>query len=227
MRILVSILLCAGVALAVPAHADNGFTLPQLGYAYDALEPAIDKQTMIIHHTKHHQAYVDNLNAEVAKDDKLQGKSLEQVVAHISTYNMAVRNNAGGHWNHSFFWSIMAPPQNTGAPSSALKTAIIDSFGSIDAFKMAFEKAGTTRFGSGWVWLIVNHDNKLQIITTPNQDNPLMDDAETKGIPLLANDLWEHAYYLKYQNKRAEYLKNWRSVVNWAAVSENFAKAKM
>lgn len=207
----------------LPAHAADvkpTFTLPTLGYAYNALEPAIDARTMETHHGKHHQAYVDKLNAEVAKTPELQGKSLEAIITNISAYNDTVRNNAGGHWNHSFFWQSMTPVKQSGQPSAALKKAIEESFGSVDAFKTAFEKAGTDRFGSGWVWLIVNKEGKLQITSTPNQDNPLMDKAEVKGTPVLGNDVWEHAYYLQYQNKRGDYLKGWWSVVNWAQVSK-------
>ncbi len=216
---------------ALPAFASSdtaknaAFTLPALPYATDALTPAIDKQTMEIHHGKHHQAYINNLNAEVEKDSKLQGKTLGDIVTSVSKYGPAVRNNAGGHWNHSFFWNIMAPAAKTGTPSPELSKAIDDSFGSMDKFKEAFEKAGAGQFGSGWVWLIVNKNKKLEITATPNQDNPLMNDAKVKGTPIIGNDVWEHAYYLTYQNKRADYLKNWWSVVNWAKVSENYAEA--
>ncbi len=200
------------------------FTVAALPYAADALEPAIDAQTMQIHHGKHHQAYVDNLNKEVAATPALQDATLEDIIANVSKYSPAVRNNAGGHWNHTFFWNIMAPQNKSGAPSEPLAKAIDASFGSMDEFKAAFEKAGTSRFGSGWVWLIVR-DGKLEITSTPYQDNPLMDDAPVKGTPVLGNDVWEHAYYLQYQNKRGDYLKNWWSVVNWAKVSEDYAKA--
>lgn len=220
------------VAAALPAYAAGdtakpatAFTLPELPYAADALAPAIDKQTMEIHHGKHHQAYINNLNAEVEKDAKLQGKTLGDIITSISKYGPAVRNNAGGHWNHSFFWNIMAPAANTGAPSPELAKAIDDSFGSMDEFKAAFEKAGAGQFGSGWVWLIVGKDKKLAVTSTPNQDNTLMNDAKVKGTPILGNDVWEHAYYLKYQNKRPDYLKNWWQVVNWTKVSENYAEA--
>lgn len=213
---------------AVPmaaAPATAAFTLPALPYAVDALEPAIDAQTMTIHHGKHHQAYVDTLNKAVAADPALQGLSLEQLVAKAGTLSATVRNNAGGHWNHSFFWKSMAAPANVGAPSADLAAAITASFGSMDAFKAAFKAAGTGRFGSGWVWLIVGADGKLAITSTPNQDNPLMDVAETKGMPILGNDVWEHAYYLKYQNRRGDYLDGWWQVVNWQAVSQRYAKA--
>ncbi len=219
----------AAVAPALAADtaksAEGVYTLPKLPYSYNALTPVIDAKTMEIHLTKHHQAYVDKLNAEVAKDKALSGKSLEDILAKVSQYNATVRNNAGGHWNHSFFWQIMAPEDKTGTPSPALEKAITESFGSLDQFKTAFEKAGVDRFGSGWVWLIVNKDGKLEITSTSNQDNPLMNDAPVKGTPVLANDVWEHAYYLTYQNKRADYLKSWWSVVNWTKVSENYEAA--
>lgn len=216
--------LSMGTANAEDAKT-QGFTLPALGYAYDALEPAIDAKTMEIHHTKHHQAYIDNLNKEVAAEKSLAGKSLEDIVAHVSKYNTATRNNAGGHWNHSLFWSIMSPAAETGKQSPELQKAITDAFGSQQEFETAFEKAGTSRFGSGWAWLIVGKDGKLQITSTANQDNPLMDVAEVKGTPILGNDLWEHAYYLSYQNKRADYLKSWWKVVNWTKVSDLYAAA--
>lgn len=219
------------VASALPAYAagntaqSSAFTLPALPYDTDALAPAIDKKTMEIHHGKHHQAYINNLNAEVEKDTSLKGKTIGDIVTSISQHTPAVRNNAGGHWNHSFFWTIMAPPAKTGTPSLDFNKALNDAFGSMTAFKEKFEKAGAGQFGSGWVWLIVNKDKKLEIVTTPYQDNPLMDDAPVKGTPILGNDVWEHAYYLTYQNKRADYLKNWWSVVNWTKVSENYAEA--
>ena len=210
---------------AVPAPAPAAFTLPALPYAPDALEPAVDAQTMTIHHGKHHQAYVDNLNKAVAADAALKGMTLEQLVAKAATLPAAVRNNAGGHWNHGFFWKTMAPPAQAGTASPALAKAITAHFGSMDQFKAAFKAAGTARFGSGWVWLIVKPDGKLAITSTPNQDNPLMDVAEDKGLPILGNDMWEHAYYLKYQNRRADYLDGWWQVVNWGEVSRRFAAA--
>ncbi|WP_086733645.1 superoxide dismutase [Erythrobacter colymbi] len=208
---------------ATPAPA--AFTLPPLGYGYDALEPVIDTETMTIHHSKHHQAYVDNLNKAVAADPALAGQSLDQLVAKAGTLPAAVRNNAGGHWNHSFFWQTMAPVAQVGAISPALAAAIDAQFGSLDKFKAAFKAAGTGRFGSGWVWLIVGADGKLAITSTPNQDNPLMDAAEVKGTPVLGNDVWEHAYYLKYQNRRGDYLDGWWQVVDWGKVSERYAAA--
>ncbi|MGL5837157.1 MAG: superoxide dismutase [Sphingorhabdus sp.] len=200
------------------------FTLEPLPYKTDALAPVIDAQTMAIHHGKHHQAYVDALNKAVAADPKLQGKSLEQLVAVAGTLAPVVRNNAGGHWNHRFFWQSMTAPGSGGQPSAKLMTAINSSFGSLEKMKAAFKTAGTGRFGSGWVWLIVKADGTLAISSTPNQDNPLMDAAEVKGAPLLGNDVWEHAYYLSYQNRRADYLDAWWQVVNWEEVSKRFEK---
>ncbi|RPE13264.1 superoxide dismutase [Chitinophaga lutea] len=196
------------------------FTLPALPYAHDALEPHFDKLTMEIHHGKHHQAYVDNLNKAIAGTEH-ENKTLEELVAKAGAISPAVRNNGGGHWNHSFFWLSLAPNAG-GAPSGKLADAINSTFGSFDAFKEKFNAAGVSRFGSGWAWLIVK-DGKLEITSTPNQDNPLMDVAESKGTPLLGVDVWEHAYYLKYQNRRAEYLAAFWNVVNWDAVSKRFA----
>ncbi|MGC6328930.1 superoxide dismutase [Rhizorhabdus sp. FW153] len=227
-------LLLAAASISSPVSAQNpsaaapakpAFALAPLPYAANALEPAIDAQTMIIHHDKHHQAYVDNLNKVVAADPALSGQTLEQLVARAGTLPAAVRNNAGGHWNHNFFWTTMAPPAEAGQPSAELTRAITAQFGSLDAFKAQFKAAGTARFGSGWVWLIVGKDGKLAITSTPNQDNPLMDVAEVKGTPILGNDVWEHAYYLKYQNRRADYLDGWWQVVNWAEVSKRYANA--
>jgi superoxide dismutase, Fe-Mn family len=198
------------------------FTLPALPYAHDALEPHIDAQTMQIHHGKHHQAYVDNLNKAVAGSPN-ENKSLEELVKVAGTISPAVRNNGGGHWNHSFFWEILGPNAG-GQPSGKLADAINSAFGSFDAFKEKFNNAGMTRFGSGWAWLIVK-DGKLEVSSTPNQDNPLMDVAEVKGTPILGADVWEHAYYLKYQNKRADYLNAFWNVVNWSKVQERFDAA--
>jgi Fe-Mn family superoxide dismutase len=200
------------------------FVLPALSYATDALEPHIDKATMEIHHGKHHQAYVDNLNKALAGTAG-ENLPLEEIVKNISKYPMPVRNNGGGHWNHSFFWEVLAPNSN-GAPSGELAKAIDAAFGSFDEFKKKFAEAGTTRFGSGWAWLSIDGSGKLQVSSTPNQDNPLMDVAEVKGTPILGMDVWEHAYYLKYQNKRPDYIAAFWNVVNWSAVSARFAKAK-
>jgi Fe-Mn family superoxide dismutase len=198
------------------------FTLPALPYAHDALEPHIDALTMQIHHGKHHQAYVDNLNKAIAGTPH-ENKSLEELVKAAGTISPAVRNNGGGHWNHSFFWELLAPNAG-GQPTGALANAINDVFGSFDSFKEKVNTAGATRFGSGWAWLIINNGT-LQVTSTPNQDNPLMDVAEVKGTPLLGVDVWEHAYYLKYQNRRPEYMGAIWNVINWNKVAENFAKA--
>lgn len=198
------------------------FSLDPLPYASDALEPHIDKQTMEIHHDKHHQAYVDNLNKAIAGTEH-ESKSLEELVKVAGSISPAVRNNGGGHWNHGFFWDSMAANAG-GTPSGKLADAINSAFGSFDAFKEKFANAGMTRFGSGWAWLIVK-DGKLEVSSTPNQDNPLMDVAEVKGTPILGADVWEHAYYLKYQNKRADYLSAFWNVVNWNKVAERFEAA--
>jgi Fe-Mn family superoxide dismutase len=199
------------------------FTLSPLPYAHEALEPHIDAQTMQIHHGKHHQAYVDNLNKAIAGTEH-ENKSLEELVQHAGSISPAVRNNGGGHWNHSFFWEILGPNAG-GQPTGALAEAINSTFGSLDALKEKVNAAGATRFGSGWAWLIVK-DGKLEVTSTPNQDNPLMEVAEVKGTPILGIDVWEHAYYLKYQNKRPDYLAAIWNAINWNKVSENFEKAK-
>lgn len=199
------------------------FTLPALPYAPDALEPYIDAMTMQIHHGKHHQAYVDNLNKAIAGTEN-ENKSLDELIKRAGSISPAVRNNGGGHWNHSFFWEILAPHAG-GAPSGEIANAINSAFGSFDEFKTKFAAAGASRFGSGWAWLIVK-DGKLDITSTPNQDNPLMDVAEVKGTPILGVDVWEHAYYLKYQNRRPEYLTQIWNVINWPKVEEHFVKAR-
>jgi Fe-Mn family superoxide dismutase len=198
------------------------FTLDPLPYAHNALEPHIDEQTMQIHHGKHHQAYVDNLNKAIAGTEH-ESKSLEQLVGQAGSISMAVRNNGGGHWNHTFFWNSMSA-QGGGLPTGQLAEAINSAFGSFDAFKEKFSQAGLTRFGSGWAWLIVK-EGKLDICSTPNQDNPLMDVAETKGTPILGADVWEHAYYLKYQNRRADYLNAFWNVVDWQVVEARMQAA--
>jgi Fe-Mn family superoxide dismutase len=200
------------------------FTLPNLPYAHNALEPHIDQQTMEIHHGKHHNAYVTNLNAALAGTEN-ENASLETLLSKISTLSPAVRNNGGGHWNHTFFWNILAPNAG-GAPTGDLAAAIEKTFGSFDAFKEEFNKAGITRFGSGWAWLVVLADGTLKVTSTPNQDNPLMDIAEVKGTPILGLDVWEHAYYLKYQNRRPDYVAAFWNVVNWAEVASLYAAAK-
>jgi Fe-Mn family superoxide dismutase len=197
------------------------FELPSLSYAYTALEPHVDARTMEIHHTKHHQAYVTNLNAAISGTAS-EGKSLEALMAEMSKQPVAVRNNGGGHYNHNLFWEIMSPNAG-GQPMGELADAINTAFGTFDKFKEDFAKAGMTRFGSGWAWLI-KHDGKLVITSTPNQDNPLMDLADVKGAPLLGLDVWEHAYYLHYQNRRADYITAWWNVVNWNKVNERFQK---
>ncbi len=199
------------------------FTLPALPYSFDALEPHIDARTMEIHHGKHHNAYVTNLNAALAGTE-WESKSLEEILANISKLAPAVRNNGGGHWNHSFFWQIMAPNAG-GAPTGAVAEAINAAFGSFDNFKTEFAKAGTTRFGSGWAWLCAT-GGKLAICSTANQDNPLMDIAECKGTPILGLDVWEHAYYLNYQNRRPDYITAFFNLVNWEEVNKRLAAAK-
>ncbi|MFT5970871.1 MAG: Fe-Mn family superoxide dismutase [Flavobacteriales bacterium] len=200
------------------------FELPALGYATDALEPHLDGRTMEIHHGKHHAGYTNNLNAAIAGTD-LEGKSVEEILANISTASGAVRNNGGGFYNHSLFWQVMSP-NGGGNPAGALATAIDASFGSFDAFKEAFAKAAATRFGSGWAWLCVTADGKLCVCSTANQDNPLMDIAECPGTPILALDVWEHAYYLNYQNRRPDYISAFWNVVDWSVVADKFAAAK-
>jgi len=197
------------------------FELPKLPYAVDALEPYIDSQTMTIHHDKHHAAYVTNLNGAIEKHPELASKSVDALIKDLTAVpediRMAVRNNGGGTWNHSMFWEIMAPKAG-GAPKGALAKAIDTSFSSFDNFKAEIEKAATTRFGSGWAWLI-KKGSGLAVVSTPNQDNPMSDGS----MPLMGIDVWEHAYYLKYQNRRAEYVTNWWNVVNWDAVASRFA----
>ena len=200
------------------------FQLPALAYATDALEPHIDKMTMEIHHGKHHQAYVDNVNKALAGTEG-ENHKIEDLMKSISKYPMPVRNNGGGHFNHTLYWSVMSP-NGGGAPAGDLAKAIDAAFGSFEEFKKKFAEAGMTRFGSGWSWLSVSSDGKLQVSSTPNQDNPLMDIAEVKGTPILGMDVWEHAYYLKYQNKRADYVAAFMNVVNWDVVADRFEKAK-
>ncbi|EEI91592.1 superoxide dismutase, Mn/Fe family [Sphingobacterium spiritivorum ATCC 33300] len=200
------------------------FQLEALPYASDALEPHIDKETMEIHHDRHHQAYVDNLNKAIAGTDA-ENLSLEEIVKNVSKYSPAVRNNGGGHFNHGLFWSVLGANAG-GQPTGELAAAIDETFGSFDELKKKLQEAGAGRFGSGWSWLIVGADGKLAVTSTPNQDNPLMDVAEVKGTPVLGIDVWEHAYYLKYQNKRPAYLEAIFNVINWDAVAERYAAAK-
>ncbi len=200
------------------------FELPKLPYAHDALEPHIDKRTMEIHHGKHHNGYTNKLNAALEGTD-LAGKSIEDILAVAGTSGAGVRNNGGGYYNHCLFWEVMSP-NGGGNPSGDLAAAIDKAFGSFDAFKDAFSSAAKTRFGSGWAWLIVKGDGTLAVTSSPNQDNPLMDVAEVKGTPILGLDVWEHAYYLNYQNRRPDYVGAFFNVVNWDKVAELFAKAK-
>ena len=199
------------------------FNLPQLPYAYEALEPHIDAKTMEIHHSKHHNAYVTNLNNAIAGTD-LEGKSIEDLMKNLDMNNMAVRNNGGGHYNHTMFWEIMSP-NGGGLPTGDLANAIDAAFGSFDAFKAEFSKAGATRFGSGWAWLCVK-DGKLEVCSTPNQDNPLMPGVACGGQPILGMDVWEHAYYLHYQNRRPDYVEAFFNVINWTEVARRYATEK-
>lgn len=202
------------------------FELPKLPYAYNALEPHMDARTMEIHHTKHHQAYVDNLNKAIAGTE-LEGKSIEDILKNISKATPAVRNNGGGHYNHSLFWTLMSA-KGGGVATGAVAEAINAAFGSFDAFKEKFAAAATTRFGSGWAWLCVHKGGKLEVCSTPNQDNPLMD-VETNGchgFPVLGLDVWEHAYYLNYQNRRADFINAFFNVINWEKVNELYAANK-
>jgi Fe-Mn family superoxide dismutase len=211
-------------AAPVSAPAAEAFSLAPLPYAYEALEPVIDAQTMRIHHGRHHQGYVNNLNAAVKANPSLQGKSLEALMAEVQNHPPALRNNGGGHYNHALFWKLMAPQGQGGAPSQALAAQIGKDFGSMEAFKETFQAAGAQRFGSGWAWLVWTGD-KLVVTSTPNQDNPLMGDAPVKGAPVIANDVWEHAYYLKHQNNRGAYLSGWWTVLNWNEANRLFEAA--
>jgi superoxide dismutase, Fe-Mn family len=200
------------------------FQLPNLPYAANALEPHIDAKTMEIHHGKHHAAYTNNLNGAISGTE-WENKSIEEILANVSKLAMAVRNNGGGYYNHNLFWTVMAPNAG-GSPTGEIGEAINKSFGSYDEFKTQFANAAATRFGSGWAWLIVKSDKSLAICSTPNQDNPLMDIAEVKGTPILGLDVWEHAYYLNYQNRRPDYIGAFWNVVNWAEVAKRYAAAK-
>lgn len=199
------------------------FELPQLPYAYDALEPHIDARTMEIHHSKHHNAYTTNLNAAIAGTD-LEGKSIEEILKNLDLTKAAVRNNGGGFFNHNLFWTVMSP-NGGGLPTGDLAAAIDAAFGSFDEFKAAFSKAGATQFGSGWAWLCVK-DGKLEVCGTPNQDNTLMPGVGCGGTPILGMDVWEHAYYLNYQNRRPDYIEAFFNVINWAEVARRYAEAK-
>lgn len=196
------------------------FELPKLGYAYDALEPTIDAKTMEIHHTKHHQAYIDNLNKAI-EGTELEGKTIEEI-CQTGTDKPAVRNNGGGHFNHSLFWEILTPGGSK-EPVGNVKTAL-ENYGGLEKFKTDFSEAAKTRFGSGWAWLVKNTDGSVSVTSTPNQDNPLMPVADAKGTPVLGLDIWEHAYYLNYQNRRPDYVAAFFDVVNWDRVEELFNK---
>lgn len=199
------------------------FKLPDLPYGYDALEPHIDTETMTVHHTKHHNGYTNNLNNAIAGTE-LEGKSIDAILANLDMSNGAVRNNGGGYYNHCLFWEVMSP-NGGGQPKGELAEAITATFGSFEEFKALFAKAGATQFGSGWAWLVMK-DGKLEVCATPNQDNPLMPGVCNGGTPILGMDVWEHAYYLKFQNRRADYINAFFDVINWDKVAENFAKAK-
>lgn len=196
------------------------FELPKLDYSYDALEPNIDARTMEIHHSKHHGGYTSKLN-DAVKGTELENKSIEDILSSVSSASAAVRNNGGGFYNHSLFWKVMSP-SGGGTPTGSLMEAINKNFGSFDDFKETFNNAAATRFGSGWAWLLKNNSGQLVVTSTPNQDNPLMDLAEVKGTPILGLDVWEHAYYLKYQNRRPEYIGAFWNVINWDEVAKRF-----
>ena len=200
------------------------FELPKLPYAYDALEPHIDARTMEIHHSKHHAGYTNNLNNAIA-GTALEGKSIEEIITGLDMNNTAVRNNGGGFINHTLFWEVMNP-KDRGYLSGELKDAVVAEFGSVDAFKDAFAKAGATRFGSGWAWLCVHKGGKIEICSTPNQDNPMMPGVGCGGTPILALDVWEHAYYLHYQNRRPDYINAFFKVINWNEVERRYAECK-
>lgn len=201
------------------------FTLPSLPYGHNALEPHFDAQTMEIHHSKHHAGYVNNLNKAIENESKLKDKSLDELLTNVSKYNPAIRNNAGGHYNHTLFWTVLSP-NGGGQPQGKLADAINKTYGSFDNFKTQFSDSAKTRFGSGWAWLVVTDKDALQITTSANQDNPLMDIAPVKGTPILGLDVWEHAYYLKYQNKRPDYVNAFWNIVNWNEVAQRYDKAK-
>ncbi|MFV0248000.1 MAG: superoxide dismutase [Tenacibaculum sp.] len=200
------------------------FNLPQLGYAYAALEPYIDAKTMEIHHTKHHNGYTDNLNNAIGGTE-LEGRSIEDILINLNTENKAVRNNGGGYYNHSLFWKVINP-ESKGRLSGELKTAIEANFGSFESFKDSFSKAAATQFGSGWAWLCAHKGGKLEICSTPNQDNPLMPEIGCGGTPILGIDVWEHAYYLKYQNRRPDYIEAFFKLINWNEVEKRYAISK-
>ncbi|WP_116789926.1 superoxide dismutase [Flavobacterium psychrotrophum] len=200
------------------------FELPKLPYAYDALEPHIDAKTMEIHHTKHHNAYTTNLNAAIAGTD-LEGKTIENILINLDKKNAALRNNGGGYYNHNLFWTVLSP-KGGGEPTGELEAAIEKAFGSFEEFKAKFNKAAATQFGSGWAWLTVEKGGKLDVVGTPNQDNPLMPEVGGEGTPILGLDVWEHAYYLNYQNRRPDYIEAFWNLVNWEEVARRYANEK-
>lgn len=210
------------VSLAHPAVAPGPFSLTELPYGYNALEPFIDGLTNEIHHRRHHGGQVSGLNRAVDIYPELADLSLEEIMRNVSKFNTAVRNNGGGHYNHDIFWKTMAPEGEGGELSEALRSALARDFGGVSEFQEAFTRAATGRFGSGWAWLIIEDGGKLAVTSTPNQDNPLMDIVEKQGLPILGIDVWEHAYYLAYQNRRGDYIANWWRIVNWAEVSRRF-----
>jgi len=200
------------------------FKLVELNYKYDALEPHIDAMTMEVHHSKHHAAYTNKFNAAI-EDSGLENKSAEEILRNVSSHSSAIRNNGGGYYNHNLFWENLAP-NGGGNPTGDIADAINSEFGSFEKFQEEFNNAAATRFGSGWAWLILNNDGKLEVVSTPNQDSPIMDIAENKGEILLAIDVWEHAYYLKYQNRRPDYINAFWNVVNWDVVNKRYSDAK-
>lgn len=218
----------ASVSPMDPLYPEGPFSLPELTYNYNALEPHIDTLTMQIHHGKHHMAYVNKLNEAVDKVPGLREKSLEELITNITqlpdNVRTQIRNNGGGHWNHSFFWKILSPPSAKSEMSDVLKNKIIAKWNSVDAFRQEFNSAGTGQFGSGWAWLIREKSGDLKIVSTPNQDNPLMDISADRGKPVLGVDVWEHAYYLKHQNKRADYLNEIWNVIDWNAVNKLYSE---
>lgn len=221
---LLSNLLTMAIVAAPAVVSAQPFSLAELPYATDALEPFIDKATMEVHYGRHHRGYVDNLNKAV-QDLGKPAADIEALLADVSKHGAAVRNNGGGHYNHDLFWRLMAPAGRGGAPSEALVRAMDRDLGGLDAFRKQFAEAGTKRFGSGWAWLVVTPDKRLVVSSTPNQDNPLMDVADVRGTPILALDVWEHAYYLKHQNRRADYIRDWWNVVDWNEVNRRFDAA--
>jgi Fe-Mn family superoxide dismutase len=212
---------CSSTAKVSSAKYQTGFQQTPLAYSYSSLNDAIDATTMEIHYTKHAAAYANNLQTAAKNENVDMNKPLEEVLRKVSKYSATMRNNGGGHYNHEMFWKSMSP-NGGGKPQGKLATAFDESFGSYEAFRTQFSDAGKNRFGSGWAWLILDNDKKLRIVSTANQDNPLMDIAEAKGFPLLGLDVWEHAYYLRYQNKRADYINNWWRVVNWNYIQDRY-----